>query len=280
MHIPKAFGSSLILALSQAISREVPVACFDHVLFGGFTAFDTFSARERERIIDDPAAMPLEADFVAGHFAYTTLRQAYPQAQLVTVLREPMTRLMSLWMFWRKSTMADLSGLGLWADYVRRARQPLGSFLADPQIAAQTDNMTLRQLLWPHPRIPCSGFIPTSEDKYLLRLARHRLADFAFAGVAELPNLPQSIANFLDRPFTCPRLNETNDIPPELRTPFASELDSTTLDLLATRSRLDLALWAAAAGLPAQALAKIRQQTILQHVARYSALMGTYTNLR
>jgi hypothetical protein len=46
------------------------------------------------------------------------------------------------------------------------------------------------------------------------------------------------------------------------------------LAVLETRSRLDLALWTDIASLPAPALARLRQQTILQHVARYGALMA------
>jgi hypothetical protein len=274
MHIPKASGSSLILSLSEAISPAQTVGGFDHVLFGDFNSFHTFSACERERIADDPFALPAHADFVAGHFAYSTLRQAYPQGQLVTVLREPSTRVMSLWMYWRKAMAGDLSGLGLWADYVRHAGKPLRAFLAEPRIAAQTDNMAVRQLLWPHPSISGSGFVSPHDDKHLLRLARQRLADFAFTGIVENPGLQAALATFLGRPVALSVVNDTDKICDDLRSPFAQELDSTTLDLLDARSRLDLVLWRDIAKLPALALARLRQQTILQHVARYSAIMA------
>ena len=274
MHVPKCAGSALILGVGTAISRETAVGGFDHVLFGAFTGFDSFSAEERARIFDDPRALPARADFVAGHFAYSTLRIAYPRAQLMTVLREPFGRVVSLWMFWRQALGTDLSGLGLWADYVGHAAQPLKMFLAEPRIAAQTDNMVLRQLLWPNRRIPLGGFIDPADDKYLLHLARRRLADFAFSGIVESADLPAAMQRFLGRPFTTQRVNETDSLPAALRSPFAAELDSATLDLLEVRSRLDLALWTDAAKLPAPALARIRQQAMLQHVARCGALMA------
>lgn len=274
MHIPKASGTALTLGLSQAVAREASGSGLDHVLFGGFTAFDTFSPAERARIYDHPASLPTSPGFVAGHFAHSTLRQAYPRGQLMTVLREPVTRLMSLWMFWRQAMGTDLSGIGLWADYVRLAGQPLGTFLAEPRIAAQTDNGTLRQLLWPHPRIPRSGFIAPADDRSLLRLARQRLADFAFTGIIERPGFLKALQDFLGRPLSYERHNETDKISAELRSPFALELDAATLAVLETRSRLDLALWTDIASLPSPALGRLRQQTILQHVARYGALMA------
>jgi hypothetical protein len=274
MHIPKASGTSFISGLSKAISREPDVSGFDRVLFGGFDAFDSFSFEERRKIFEDPAALPKRAGFVAGHFAYSTLRHVYPNAQMITVFREPFTRVMSLWMFWRTTLGNDMSGIGLWADYVRHAAQPLTSFLDEPRIAAQTDNMILRQLLWPHEGIPVNGFIDPADDKHLLRLARHRLQDFSVIGIVEQSNLVAAIEGFLGQPFTYPRVNETDAMPIELRTPFASELDHRTLNLLDARSRLDLALWSDVAGLPPQALSQLRRQTILRHVARCGALMA------
>jgi hypothetical protein len=274
MHVPKCSGSSLILGIGTAISQEA-TGGFDRVLFGDFNAFESFSAAERRRIFDDPAALPAQADFVAGHFAYSTLRSAYPQAQLMTVLREPFGRVISLWMFWRKALGDDMSGVGLWADYVRLAARPLKGFLAEPRIAAQTDNQVVRQLLWPHPHIPLNGFIDPMDDRELLRLARRRLMDFAFSGVVEAVDLSAGLERFLARPFSYRRVNETDAIPAALRTPFAAELDTATLDLLEARSRLDVVLWSDAARLSPSMLARLRQQTILHHVARCSALMAS-----
>jgi len=245
------------------------VSGFDPVLFGDFADFDTFTAEERQRIFLTPADLPPAADFVAGHFAYSTLRAAYPGAQLVTVLREPFARVLSLWMFWRRTPDSALAGVAGWGDYVREARRPLKAFLSEPRIAAQTDNMALRMLLWPHPQIPAAGFIDPAHDALLLRAARQRLEKFDFVAVMEAPDLVAELQAYLGTAASYARLNETGDMPAELKTPLAAELDTQTVQLLEARSRLDLALWEDVAG----PRAHIRQQTILQHVARIGAIM-------
>jgi hypothetical protein len=270
MHIPKASGTSFTGCLRTAIAPKTMASGFDRVLFGAFGDFDTFSAEERGRIFATPGDVPPDMDFIAGHLAYSTLRAAYAGAQLVTVLREPFTRLLSLWMFWRGTPDSALAGVGAWGDYVRLARQPLKAFLSEPGVAAQTDNTTLRMLLWPHPCVPIDGFIDPANDALLRRVARQRLASFDFAAVMESSDFLARVQAFLGRPVVYTRANETACMPEEFRRPLASDLDAATLRLLDARSRLDLALWADLAGPDAS----IRQQTILQQVARFSALMA------
>jgi hypothetical protein len=270
MHIPKASGTSFTACLCAAIAPGRTVSGFDPVLFGDFSDFDAFSAEERQRIFLTPADVPAAADFVAGHFAYATLRAAYPGAQLVTVLREPFARVLSLWMFWRRTPDSALAGVAGWGDYVRQARRPLKAFLGERRVAAQTDNMTLRMLLWPHPHIPQADFIDPAHDARLLRAARQRLENFDFAAIMEAPDFLAELQAYLGRKVCYGRLNETGAMPAALQTPFAAELDAETVHLLDARSRLDLALWEEVAG----PRASIRQQTILQHVARIGATMA------
>ncbi len=275
MHVPKASGTSLAVSLAAALSPARVVGGFDRVLFGDFAGYDTFSPAEQERIFHAPSALPTQASLVAGHFSYATLRAAYPAGQLITVLREPFTRLMSLWMFWRRHTDTHLAGLGEWATAVRLARLPLADFLDRPQIAAQTDNVALRMLLWPHPLVPLSAFIDPAHDRQLFKAARARLAEFAYVGLAEAPDFWRSVAAWLGRPLVPEHRNESAPVPPALQTPFASQLDSTCLSRLQSRSRLDLQLWedvVAAQRLPCQ---RLLQQTLVQHAARYGALMAT-----
>ncbi len=270
MHIPKASGTSFTACLCEAIAPTLTASGFDPVLFGDFKDFENFSAEERQRIFLTPGALPAGADFIAGHFAWSTLRAAYPAAQLVTVLREPLTRVLSLWMFWRGTPDSALAGVAGWGDYVRVARRPLKEFLSEPRVAAQTDNMTLRMLLWPHTQIPAAGFIDPANDALLLRAARQRLDDFDFTAIMEAPDLVAKVQAYLGRTVHYAHLNETGDMPAGLQTPFAAELDAETVHLLAGRSRLDLALWADVAG----PHASVRQQTILQYAAHIGAIMA------
>ncbi len=284
MHVPKAAGTALAVSLRQALGGDAPGATpadvvvrgFDHVLFGGFDGFATLGAEQRAEIYDAPEAMPRAQTLVCGHFALTTLRAAYPGAQLVTVLREPVSRLLSHWMFWRKQQDDALAGWGRWGDVVRQARRPLREFIAEPQLAAQTDNVTLRMLLWPNPMVPAGGFIDPAHDAELLREARRRLDGFALAEIVEGPVVPR-LAAWLGREVTCRRLNETADMPEPQRTPLDRQLDAATLALLDERSRLDLALWRGIALRrdDAATATSLRRQTILAHVARYAALMAT-----
>ena len=69
------------------------------------------------------------SDFIAGHIAFSSLRQRYGSANYLTVLREPLSRILSHWLFWRTVPDDDLARFGAWADYVRRAREPLKDFL-------------------------------------------------------------------------------------------------------------------------------------------------------
>ena len=52
-------------------------------------------------------------DLIAGHFAFSTLSQKYPEAQLVTFLRELYSRLSSHWLFLRSLSEDELAVWGL-----------------------------------------------------------------------------------------------------------------------------------------------------------------------
>ena len=275
MHVPKAAGTSLAASLAVALSPTQVSGGFDRVLFGDFAGFAGFAPAERQQIFQTPSALPREAGLIAGHFSYATLRAAYPTGQLVTVLRDPFTRLMSLWLFWRRHTDAHLAGLGGWADSVRLARLPLAVFLSHPRIAAQTDNVALRMLVWPHVLAPSSAFIDPTHDRQILEAAQARLAEFAFTGVAEDPDLWNRLSAWLRRPLATERRNGSEAVPAGLQTPFADELDEDCLSLLQARSRLDLHLWDTLASAHIQAPQIVLQRTRLRDVARYGALMAT-----
>lgn len=273
MHIPKTAGTSLIASLSAVIAPETSVTGFDRVLFGGFTNFAALDEALRGQVYDDAGTLPKTADFVAGHFSHSSLRAAYPRGQLLTVLREPATRLLSLWMFWRRHSDEHLAGWADWGDLVRQSRLPLAAFLAERRLAAQLDNVAVRMLLWPHRLIPADGFIDAAHDATLLRQARRRLADFVFVELAEAEDLWARLSAWLGRDVGVERRNEAARIPPGLQVPLAAELDAKCLALLDARSRLDLALWqsiAVARGLSPEGL---RRRTLVQHVARYATLM-------
>jgi hypothetical protein len=276
MHIPKVSGTAIASGLMQALSPASVVTGLDHCLFGPFANFGSIDQRIRSGIYGSSALMPKDADLVTGHFALSTLLAAYPTAQRVTFLREPFSRLLSHWLYWRQHTDEDLLLWGEWADRVREARKPLAAFLNDSALACTTDNLMLRMLLWPHPLIPMDRFIDPRNDEQLVSDALARLLAFDFVDIVENRSFIHRLSCWLGRRFEYGRHNETKPIPDQLRAPLHRELTPEAHELLEVRSRLDLRLWAqiAAYHRPDRPVSKLREQTILANVARHSVLMS------
>jgi hypothetical protein len=277
MHVLKTSGTAIVSGLTSVLAPSVIVGGFDLCLFGAFEGFDTVDKNIRCSIYESPDSLPKPADLIAGHFAYSTLRQAYPDAQYLTLLREPCSRLLSHWLFWRQHTDDELAPWGRWAERVQKSRQPLADFLNDPMLADQTDNLVLRMLLWPHRLLPAGRFIDPLNDSRLLREAMAHLDAFDFVDIVENRMLQDRLHSWLGRPFSYARINETRPIPLQFRAPLDGELTLKALDLLEHRSRLDFRLWAEIVQrrLPGTDISALRQQTILANVARYGVLMAS-----
>lgn len=272
MHVPKTAGTSMLLALHDLLRPRVAVQGMDRAMFGGFAAFADFDAAALRQIHPADATVP-DAALIAGHFACSTLER-YPGAQLMTVLREPMSRALSHWLFWRGYDHALLAGWGAWPERVGLARLSLRDFLSSAQVACQLDNVTARMLLWPHPLIPVDGFIERRHDARLLAEARARLARFAFVDALENPGFGGRLAAWFGRAVDSRHANQTPGMPEPLRCDLAAELTPATVELLSQRSRLDLALWrdVIAARMPDRDPACVRAETVAMNVARYAAL--------
>lgn len=275
MHVPKTAGTSLMAALRELLAPCHAIGGFDRVLFGDFAEFATLGNAIRQEIHVSPDRLPA-ADLIAGHLAYSSLQQRYPNAQFVTVLREPFSRLLSHWLFWRGHSDEQLAPWGAWADRVRLSRLPLAAFLSSPSIACQTDNVAVRMLLWPHRWIPVDDFIDPRHDARLLAEASERLARFDLVDVLENPELPLRLQNWFGHALVLGRSNETLRMPAPLRRQLATEMNPEVFALLRVRSRLDLELWSQTARncLPGHDPAQIREQAMLRNVARYAALMS------
>jgi hypothetical protein len=276
MHIPKCSGIALVSSLSTSLKPRHVVGGFDRSMFGGFKMYGSLQPGLLQDIHTSPATLPKQADFIAGHFAYSMTRQAYPRAQFITVMREPITRVLSHWLYWRKHTDADLAPWGDWANDVRLARQPFETFLRAPQLACQTDNLILRMLLSPHRQIPNNDFIKPENDGDLIRAAMARLRDFDFVDFVENEDLAASLSKWLGRPMTYERVNETDFMPEDLRGPLHKELTRHVSDIITARTRLDLRIWTAVVArcLPGCDIDAIRLTALMKNVARYGDLMS------
>ena len=275
MHIPKTSGTALTSGLTAAL-RTPFLFGYDHSVFGSYRNLETIDASIRCRIYDSPEAMPQDVDLVVGHMAFSSLSGAYPRAQRLTILREPCSRLLSHWLFWRRHSDAELALWGGWAEYARKARKPLADFISDPLLAGQTDNLMLRMLLWPHRLVPQDRFIDPAHDECLLGEATERLERFDFVDVVDDPAFLTRLEAWLGISCRYDQENATQPIPGPFRSPLHRELTADAVDLLESRSRLDLGLWSriAARHMPARNVVMLRQRTILANVARYGVLMA------
>ncbi len=274
MHVPKTAGSAITAGLVAALRPNNPRFIYDRVLFGTFDEFNTLSGLPAEVVCLSQDAVPV-ADFLFGHVGLSTLLDRRPAGRLMTVLREPVTRLTSLWLFWRGETDERLAGWGTWAETVRLAHAPLGAFLSMPKAACQTDNQLTRMLLWPHPMIPNGGFIDERYDRALLRAAFARLRLFDFAGLVEDEQMVVRLATWLGTTLETPRLNETAPLPPGVGRPFHDELDLHASRLLEHRTRLDLQLWLRVARrrISARDTARLRSRVLFRSGARFGRLI-------
>jgi hypothetical protein len=268
---------SFTAALGRTLGAEAIIG-FDRVLFGLFTEFQTLAETLQRQIYLSPDALP-PGGLVAGHFAYSTLKRRAGPGQLITLMREPISRIFSHRLYWRSHDDTDLAQWGAWAHRVRQSFRPLAEFLREPSLAAQLDNLAARMLLWPHPLVPDGDFIDRRHGDRLLDEARRRLSDFAFVGVIEDPNLSGRLAEWFQRPFALDRINETTGMPAPARGSLADELTEEAVDLLDDRTWLDTALWrdVVRCSLADRPIEQVRERALLRSASRHAQLMSGYS---
>jgi len=276
LHIPKTAGIAISYALMVAENPPRVLFGFDRAFFGPFSDFESVPAENRAFIHLSPDTIPRDEKLVRAHMALSTLRAAYQGARFMTVLREPICRLLSHYVFWRGFTEQQDRDWGGWAAYSGLARGRLEDFLADGRIACQIDNVAIRLLLWPHELIPQAGMIDPRHDAALIDQARIRLCGLDFVDVVENPFFDANLSAWLGVPPARVRMNETQPLAPALRTRLDQEFSSRAQSLLAARSRLDLALWQwvlreRAPGVDAAAL---RLNAVLNGTARATLLLA------
>jgi hypothetical protein len=277
MHIPKTSGMAMTDLLSRTLNTRQEFPRFDRCLFGAFNSFDTVSPALRETIhVGNGLPRAEGADFVAGHLALSTLTEICGNAKLVTLLRDPRSRVLSLWLYWRTHSDHQLAPWGDWAAYVKQAREPLATFLGCPQIACQTDNLITRMLLWPNPLIPVDNFIAEDDDRTLVAAALKALGRFAFVDTIENPDFQSNLQAWLARPLEYAEVNRTASVPVDFQSPLEKELSWDALNLLERRTRLDSQLWSAVVTRLriGEDVAVFSRKILMRDIARFSRLIG------
>jgi hypothetical protein len=276
MHIPKTAGQSITKSLSRVLQAPCRAPLFDRSQFGTFTRFDTIAPQIKEQIHLGGQCSINGGNFIVGHLALSTLTAFCPAANFMTVLREPRSRVLSHWLYWRTLSEEHLALWGAWGAYAKRSHLPLAAFLGCPDVACLTDNLIVRMLLWPHPLIPVDNFIQEDNDRALVAAASSALCRFAFVDTIENPHFQVNLQTWLGSRLEYTEINKTPPVPPDLRSPLEKELGCDALNLLEQRTRLDLQLWSAVVErlTIADDTAFFERDIFERNIARFSRLMS------
>ena len=243
LHIPKVAGTALTSAIERRLGEgSLATLRFDRSMFGGFDRFDQLAPAIRTAIgVDDAGLGTLrEARFVAGHFWLSTLERFFSADCIFTMLREPRTRLLSQYEFWRAQTSEEIAS---WApfDLPASALQPLADFLTDPRVASSTDNVVCRLVLGPDPRLPAEGFIDPAdysrlESEAIARMKRFRRVAIVEAEGPSFTSLGAALGLDLEVGLENVRRTPAWERPP---------LDGRLLELLEARTAVDARIYRA-----------------------------------
>ena len=194
------------------------------------------------------------AAFVRSHCDLPELRRIDPERFIVTFLREPRARILSLYHYWRSHTAEGQVAPGVHPGAALANRLGLLELLRDPSPAIRDaiDNFYVRRLTGIHDRGPEGDRLARDPDGALAD-ALAALDGIEFVGVTE--RMDESMAalgralEFVP-PARSPRVNGTADNAAELGVLFrAVEREAITPEIeaeLARLTRLDRTVYAAA----------------------------------
>lgn len=273
-HIPKTAGTSLRTALVDALQPDVLVRGVDTSLVGGYDDYELLRGVAADFHFS-PEDLDADATLVAGHIAPGTTMVRYPGADHITMLRNPRLRVLSQWLHSRSLSDFDLRHYGRAGTAFRLGRLPLADYLDRPMIAPNTDNTITRFLVWPHPLLETTSFIPGEHDAELLDAALARVDAFGHVGLVEDPAAQARLGEWLGRPLPEVRVNE-RATRPKRRTDLGAELDDRTLELLDHRTRLDRQVWTHVARqvLPDRDADEVLAESWRTSIARYASAMN------
>lgn len=270
-HIPKTAGTSLTAALKTALEPAVFAQGMDRSLAGEYDEFDAFNQTARNMMYLSPEEIPADATLVAGHIGPATTMARFPDADHITFLRNPASRLLSQWMHSRSLTEFDIRHWGPGAEAFRVGWLPLKDYLRQTLVATNTDNTIARFLAWPHDLLPPAGFIDPAHDDDVAAAAIARIDAMAHVDLVENPGFITALGTWLGFDLPQTRLNERAYIPKRMRPDFSAELDAETRGLIAERTRIDVRVWkhVAARVLPEADLDAVLTDSFERAITRY-----------
>ena len=245
MHIPKTAGTSFTALLVRSVNSGRSLVIVDKAFFPSYVInIKEISEDKLSHIYLDETSVSKNDRVIAGHISLSTFMRELPDVQLITILREPVCRILSGWIYTHTFTDEQLGSWG--AGWERQGRLLLGTLknsLAHPLSFSFTDNLALRMLLRPHPLIPEDHPIDERNDDVLVKEALGRLQTFNFVDIVENPRLVANFARCLGDSVTPIVLNKTDIALIKLKTSLEHELTHEVFKLLRSRTRLDLQLW-------------------------------------
>jgi hypothetical protein len=148
VHVPKCAGTATRLALENSDGFYGGPLYFDEDHFGSRELVAALPA-DRQELVASPADLARLASscrVVFGHYSASSLMAA-GCGSLAIQVREPRTRVLSLYRFWRSQDPAERDSWGVWGrDLVSCADLPLGQFLAGQTVWPAVDNHIARQV--------------------------------------------------------------------------------------------------------------------------------------
>ncbi|HWG74101.1 MAG TPA: hypothetical protein VG184_08605 [Acidimicrobiales bacterium] len=149
MHVPKSGGSAMRSALAQLPGCYAGPYYYDRVHFGTDDLGQAVPEPNKATIVESGRLAEVVGAhrLVIGHYAAPSLMAAGCAALAVQV-REPRSRVLSLYRYWQTEPAHERPRWGAWgSDLVARADRPLGEFLRSPAVWPAVSNAISRQLL-------------------------------------------------------------------------------------------------------------------------------------
>jgi hypothetical protein len=280
LHIPKSGGMSIQTALEVALAPgSLAPQRLDASTFCDFNDFELLSPKMRVQIAASFAEIQSLRRYqtVSGHFSLTTLLQIASASSITTVLREPRTRLLSLYLYWRTPGIGDP-----WAPYraSEHAQRPLSEFLSEPRLAPAVDNQMCRMLLHGDPRLPELGFAAQSDVEAIASDAIDRLDALGFIGVLELDErVWRGVEKLFGVKLNPIEVNVTGELVKPASAHLAGQklLTVDVLDLIEQRSAADLIVYDHAllrAGLDSRERRRLANGTFANQLVKMGDLVG------
>jgi len=244
LHVAKCAGTSVRHALITAAGNPAqPPQQFDRCYVDGIGDPLLLGEAARSSVAWDDQPTDVGSHVFATHWSLPTLRRFFHPTDIATVLREPMTRVLS-YVEYVRSLPAELHRQ--WYPHtvpMDLARQPLVEVLQLGAASRATDSLITRQVLWGDARLPCNAFIRSEDATGLATDATAALSTLGAVAVVEQGiSMWQELSAWLGAAVSPARSNTTpaRQLPGILRN---GRDIADAIELLLQRTSCDRAVW-------------------------------------